>query len=118
MMIIETLKVTKNVITVDGATEKEKEISQYMANNVINVVERTTSRLCVSPVTVDLSQSVTQEGQMEPDKTQINACTHAMCMRLRSVRMTWKTSQNRSSHCFIIENHRDFWEQFKFAPNS
>ena len=43
MMIIETLKVnsmTKNVITVDGATEEEKEIAQYMAKNVINVVEK------------------------------------------------------------------------------
>ena len=61
MMIIETLKVnsmTKNVITVDRVTEEEIEIAQHMANNVINVVERTTSGLCVSPVTVNLSQSM------------------------------------------------------------
>ena len=40
-----------------------------LAKLVINVVERTTSGLCVSPK--DLSQSMTQRGQMEPEK--INA---------------------------------------------
>ena len=49
MMILETLKVSKNVITVDRATEEEKEIAQHMAKNVINVVGKTTSGLCVSP---------------------------------------------------------------------
>ena len=29
MMIIETLKVSKSVITVDGATEEEKEVAQH-----------------------------------------------------------------------------------------
>ena len=51
MMIIETLKVSsviKNVITVDGATEEEKEIVLHLARHVINVVERTTLRLCKS----------------------------------------------------------------------
>ena len=43
MMIIENLKVnsmTKSVITVDRATEEEKEIAQHMAKNAINVVEK------------------------------------------------------------------------------
>ena len=62
MMIIETLKVssmTKNVITVDGATEEEKEIAQHTAKNVTSVVRKTTSKLCASPVTVELSQNMT-----------------------------------------------------------
>ena len=99
MMVIETLKVTKSMITVNGATEEVKEIAQHMAKNVINVVERTTSGLCVSPR--NLSQNMTQEGQLGPREE--------ILMKL-NVRMTWRTLQNRSSHCFIIENHRDFWK--------
>ena len=65
MIIIEILMVTKSVITVDGATEEEKEIAQHMAKNAINVVERTTSGLCVSPK--NLSQNMTQEGQLDQE---------------------------------------------------
>ena len=97
MMIIEILKVsslTKNVITVDRATEEEKEIVQHMAKNAINVVEKTTSKLCASPVTVELSQSMTQEGQIGPREE--------ILMRL-NVRMTWRTLWRRSSHCSMLE---------------
>ena len=41
-----------------------------LAKLVINVVERTTLGLCVSPK--NLSQSVTQEGQMEPAKIDVH----------------------------------------------
>ena len=61
--------------------------------------------LCASPKKP--SQSMTQEGQMEPGKTQINARTNAMCMRLRSVKMTWRTLQTRSSHCSMLKTHRN-----------
>ena len=40
--------VTKNVITVDGATEEEKGIVQHLAKHVINVVENPTLGLCKS----------------------------------------------------------------------
>ena len=63
-MIIETLKVSKNVITMDRATEEKTEIAQHMAKSVINVVVKTTSGLCASLMTVNLSHSMTQEGQM------------------------------------------------------
>ena len=87
MMIIETLKVssmTKNVITVDGATGEEKEIAQYIAKNVTSVVKKTTSKLYADPVIVDQSQGwgVTWEGQIGPREE--------ILMKL-NVRMIWRT---------------------------
>ena len=105
MMIIEILKVnslTKSVITVDGATEEEKEIAQHMAKNAINVVEKTTSKMYASPVTVNLSQSVTQEGS---DRSQEKI--DAVCMKLMSVMRTADMEDlewSRSSHCSMLRN--------------
>ena len=48
-------------------------------------------------MTVNLSQSVTQEGQIGPREeilTKLN------------VRITWRTLQSRSSHCSMLEDHR------------
>ena len=64
-MIIETLKVRKNVTTVDRTTVKAKEIVLHLARHVINVVGKTTSGLCAHPKS--LGQSMTQ-GQMGPEK--------------------------------------------------
>ena len=73
---------TKSVITVDAATSGAIRIAQHLEKPVINVVRKTTSGLYAGPMIVELSQGVTQEGQIGPRVK--------ICMKL-NVRMTWKT---------------------------
>ena len=91
IMVIETLK-AKSVITVNTATGQISRIAQHLKKSAINVAVRTTLKLCASPV--DLSQSVTQGGQMGPIE-KIGVCTDAVYMKFMkmSVMMTaqWRT---------------------------
>ena len=99
-MIIETW----NVITVDAATREEKEVAQHMAKAVINAVVRTTLKRCakVDPVRdLSRSQGMTQDRKGQIGPMEENAHTDVMCMKLKSVMMTWGTLLSRSSHCFI-----------------
>ena len=65
MIIIETLKVSKNVTIVDGVAVEGREIVLHLARHATSVVGKTTSELCITPVTKNLSQSMTQ-GQIGP----------------------------------------------------
>ena len=95
-----------NVIIVDIATREANIIVQLIEKFAVNVVERTTSKLCADPVRDQrLNQSISHEkGQIGPVE---NVCTDAMCMKLwKTVMMTttWMAWLTRSSHCFITRN--------------
>ena len=81
--------------------QKKKKKLSGIWHNVINVVERTILKMYASLVTVNLSQNMAQEGHL--------GLIEEILMKL-NVRMTWRTLQNRFSHCFISEDHRDFWK--------
>ena len=70
-----------NVIIVDVSTREANRIVLLLVRLAINVVERTTSKLCVDPVR-DQIVSQKEKGQIGP-----SASTDVMCMKLMKIVM-------------------------------